>query len=72
MKLIREVWFDCFIFLFLLKTKNDDKNVFVEFLKIFLVKMKIRNNQKMKIIKSHFSIFSIKNINLILDKIKMR
>ena len=25
---LREVWFDCFLFLFLLKIKNSDKNVF--------------------------------------------
>jgi len=45
------------------------KMCLVEFLKIFLVKMKTGNNQKIKIIKSRFS--SVENTSLILGKMKM-
>ena len=46
------------------------KMYLVGFLKIFLMKMKIGNNQKMKTIKFRFH--SVQNRNLILNKMKMR
>ena len=39
------------------------KMCLVEFLKTFLVKMKIRNNQKIKIIKSRFQLINLSLID---------
>ena len=66
------VWFGCFLFLFSLKTKNGDENVFG-----WISENIFRENENKKQLENEnnkfsFSVFSVENRNLILGKMKLR
>lgn len=54
--ILEGVCFGYFLFLFLMKLKNDDGNALIEFQKILSVNIFSQINQRLKPIKSHFSL----------------
>ena len=62
MKLLKNVWFDCFLFSFSLKTENGDENLFSQIFKNIFSE---NENRKQTEIENNKILFSIENMNLI-------
>jgi len=64
-----DVWFDCFLFSFSLKTGNGNKNMFGWIFENIFSENENRKQPENENNKISFSVFSIENSNLILSKI---
>jgi len=66
------VWFDYFMFSFSLKTENSNENVFGWISENIFTENENRKQPRNENNKISFSVFSIKNINFISGKMKLR